>query len=166
MSHPCLRPHCLRPVPASLLQLLSCHPCHRRSREMHRDSLPLFCGTFTLPNSFLFLSCPTGTCYCDQWNNNYNKGCHVKATMRAKSLQLCPTLCNPMDCSLSGCSLYGILQARILEWAATPSSGDLPDPGIETASLMSPALAGGFFTTSATWEAESHLRYFIPLLVS
>ena len=122
MSHPCLRPHCLRPVPASLLQLLSCHPCHRRSREMHRDSLPLFCGTFTLPNSFLFLSCPTGTCYCDQWNNNYNKGCHVKATMRAKSLQLCPTLCNPMDCSLSGSSLYGILQARILEWAATPSS--------------------------------------------
>ena len=34
-----------------------------------------------------------------------------------------------------------------------PSPGDLPDPGIERASLMSPALAGGFFTTSATWEA-------------
>jgi len=122
VSHPCLCPHCLRPVPASLLQLLSCHPCHRRSREMHCDSLPLYRGTFTLPNSFLFLSCPTGTCYCDQWNNNYNKGCHVKATMLAKSLQLCPTLCDPMDCSLSGSSLYGILQARILEWAATPSS--------------------------------------------
>ena len=35
-----------------------------------------------------------------------------------------------------------------------PSSGDLPDSGIEPASLMSPALAGGFFTTSATWEAH------------
>ena len=34
-----------------------------------------------------------------------------------------------------------------------PSPGDLPDPGIETASLVSPALAGDFFTTSATWEA-------------
>ena len=34
-----------------------------------------------------------------------------------------------------------------------PSSGDLPNPGIETASLMSPALAGGSFTTSTTWEA-------------
>ena len=34
-----------------------------------------------------------------------------------------------------------------------PSPGDLPDPGIESLSLPSPALAGGFFTTSATWEA-------------
>ena len=33
-----------------------------------------------------------------------------------------------------------------------PPPGDLPDPGIEPASLISPALAGGFFTTSATWE--------------
>ena len=31
--------------------------------------------------------------------------------------------------------------------------GDLPDPGIKPASLTSPALAGGFFTTNATWEA-------------
>ena len=35
-----------------------------------------------------------------------------------------------------------------------PSPGDLPDPGIELASLASPPLAGGFFTTSATWEAR------------
>ena len=34
-----------------------------------------------------------------------------------------------------------------------PSPGHLPDPEIEPMSLMSPALAGGFFTTSATWEA-------------
>ena len=34
-----------------------------------------------------------------------------------------------------------------------PSQGDLPDPGIKPASLTSPALAGGFFTASATWEA-------------
>ena len=44
---------------------------------------------------------------------------------------------------------------------------DLPDPGIEPASLASPSLAGGFFTTSTTWEAQcchgtSHL-YFVPL---
>ena len=36
-----------------------------------------------------------------------------------------------------------------------PPPGDLPDPGIEPAFLTSPALAGGFFTTSATWEALS-----------
>ena len=33
-----------------------------------------------------------------------------------------------------------------------PPLGDLPDPGIKPTSLMSPALAGEFFTTSATWE--------------
>ena len=35
----------------------------------------------------------------------------------------------------------------------SPSPGDLPNPGIQPASLKSPALAGGFFTTNATWEA-------------
>ena len=35
-----------------------------------------------------------------------------------KSLQLCLILCDPMDCSLSGSSVYGILQVRILEWVA------------------------------------------------
>ena len=36
----------------------------------------------------------------------------------AKMLQLCLTLCNPMDCSLPGSSVHGIFQARILEWVA------------------------------------------------
>ena len=39
-----------------------------------------------------------------------------------------------------------------------PPPGDLPDPGVEPASLMSPALAGGFFTTSTTWEALVSLQ--------
>ena len=42
--------------------------------------------------------------------------------MHAKLLQSCPTLCDPMDCSPLGSSLHGILQARILEWVAMPSS--------------------------------------------
>ena len=36
----------------------------------------------------------------------------------AKSLQSCPTLCDPMDCSLPGSSIHGIFQARVLEWVA------------------------------------------------
>ena len=36
----------------------------------------------------------------------------------AKSLQSCPTLCNPMDCSLPGSSVHGIFQARVLKWDA------------------------------------------------
>ena len=42
--------------------------------------------------------------------------------MRAKSLQSCPTLCNPMDYSPPGSSVHGIFQARILEWVAMPFS--------------------------------------------
>ena len=70
-----------------------------------------------------------------------------------KSPQWCLSLCNPMDCSPPGSSLHGILQARILEWVVISSPGDLPDPGIEPTSLISPALADRFFITSTTWEA-------------
>ena len=73
--------------------------------------------------------------------------------VHAKSLQSCPTLCNPINCGTPGSSVRGILQARILEWVAISTPGDLPDPGIKPASLTSLDLAGRFFTTSATWEA-------------
>ena len=41
------------------------------------------------------------------------------------------TLCDPTDCSPPGSTVHGILQGRILEWAAFSSPGDLPDPGLE-----------------------------------
>ena len=58
----------------------------------------------------------------------------------AKSFQSCRTLCDPMDRSLPGSSVHGILQARILEWAACPSPGDLSDLGLEPMSPPAPAL--------------------------
>ena len=51
---------------------------------------------------------------------------------KVKVAHLCPTLCDSMDSIV-----HGIFQARILEWVAVPSPGDLPNPGIE---LSSPAL--------------------------
>ena len=51
--------------------------------------------------------------------------------MNESVTQSCPTLCDPMDYSLLGSSLHKIPQARILEWVAFPSPGDLPNPGIE-----------------------------------
>ena len=66
----------------------------------------------------------------------------------AKSLQLCPTLCNPMDCSLPGSSVRGILQVRILGGLPCPPPGLLPNPKIESMSLSSPTLVDGVFTTS------------------
>ena len=47
---------------------------------------------------------------------------HKIAYMCAESLQLCPALCDPVDCSLPGCSVRGILQARILESVSTKLS--------------------------------------------
>ena len=60
----------------------------------------------------------------------------------------CLTLWDPMDCSLPGSSAYGIFQARILDGVAIPTPGDCPDSKIKPTSLVSPALAGGFFTTT------------------
>ena len=62
--------------------------------------------------------------------------------MHAKSLQLCLTLCNPVDCILPGSSVHGILQARILQWGAMPFTRDLPNPGTES---RSPAVQVNFF---------------------
>ena len=61
--------------------------------------------------------------------------------------QSCPTLCKSMDYSPPGSSVHGIILARILEWVAVSSSRDLPDPGIEPASLVPRSLVRGFFTT-------------------
>ena len=54
--------------------------------------------------------------------------------------QSCLTLCDPIDCRPPGSSVHGIFQATILEQIAISSSRDLPDPGIEPASPVSPAL--------------------------
>ena len=79
---------------------------------------------------------------------------YVCACMRAKSLQSCLTLCDCMDCSLSGSSwdapgkntgvgCHFLLQAIFLT------------QGLNLRLFMSPALAGEFFTISSTWEAQS-----------
>ena len=73
--------------------------------------------------------------------------------MHAKSLQLCPTLCNPMDCSLPAFSVQGMLQLRILWWIAMPSSRESSQPRDWPVSFKSPTLEARCVTTSACWEA-------------
>ena len=65
--------------------------------------------------------------------------CCAMLQVRLFNQTLSLTLCNPMDLSPPDSSVHGILQARILEWVVMPSSGDLPDPGIEPATLAAPA---------------------------
>ena len=66
--------------------------------------------------------------------------------MCAKSLQMSLTHCNPMDCSWSGSSVHGILQARILEWIAMPSSKGSSWPKDQIGTSCDSCIAGRFFT--------------------
>ena len=74
----------------------------------------------------LLQSCPT---LCDPIDSrdspgkNTGVGCHfllqcMKVKSESEVAQSCPTLSDPMDCSLSGSSIHGIFQARVLEWGA------------------------------------------------
>ena len=97
---------------------------------------------------------------------------------------LCPYFC--IHCSTQGVQavvcwpvqlfqLHGLSPTRLLcSWDSLlqeywrglpcPPPGDPPDPGIEPASLMSPALAGGFFSISATWKGHAHQQKMFPSL--
>ena len=71
--------------------------------------------------------------------------------MKKLVAQSCPTLCNPMNCSPSGSSVHGILQARILEWVAIPFSRESSWPRNWTQVLCT---VGWFFSVWATREAQ------------
>ena len=58
-----------------------------------------------------------------------------------------------MDYSSPGSSVHGIPRQEYWSGLPYPPPGDLPGPGIEPGSLMSPVLAGAFFTSSTIWEA-------------
>ena len=76
----------------------------------------------------------------------------------AKLLQSCRTLGNSMDYSPLGSSVLGDSPGKNTGVGCPILlQGNLPYPGIEHASLMSPVLAGGFFTASATWEVLSFI---------
>ena len=69
--------------------------------------------------------------------------------------QLCPTLCDPMDCSLPGSSIHGIVQARILEWVAIFFSRGSSQTRDQTEVSF---IAGSRFTLWATREAPKYSR--------
>ena len=67
----------------------------------------------------------------DSPGRNTGVGCHfllqcMKVKSESEVAQSCPTLCDPMDCSLPGSSVHGIFQARVLEWGAIASSKQSP----------------------------------------
>ena len=69
--------------------------------------------------------------------------------------QLCPSVCDRMDCSLPGSSVHGIYQARLLEWVAMPSSRGSSWPRDQTCVSCT---GRRVLTTSITWEAQKALN--------
>ena len=68
----------------------------------------------------------------DSPGKNTGVGCHFllqyrKVKSESEVAQLCPTLCDPMDCSLPGSSIHGIFQARVLDWGAIAFSQSFPN---------------------------------------
>ena len=84
--------------------------------------------------------------------------------MRAKSLRVCPILCDAMDCSLPGSSVHGVLQAQILEWVAKPSSRGSSQPRNQTHISYISCIGRRFFTTSTTWEAQEEMCFVLKML--
>ena len=78
-----------------------------------------------------------------KWGNRGARGTLMSINVRAEVAQLRPTLCDPMDCNLSGYFVHGILQARILEWVALPFSRRSSPPKDRT---WVSCIAGEFFT--------------------
>ena len=94
-----------------------------------------------------------------QQQHIYMYQCVCVCVCVCKSLQLCLTLCDPINCSPPGSPVHGILQARILGYHALIWVICLPNSGIKPAFFMSPALAGGFFTTRTPLGSPIYIMY-------
>ena len=75
----------------------------------------------------------------------------MKMKMKVLVTQLCPALCDPMDCSLPASSVHGILQAQMLEWVAIPFSREFSQPRDGSQVFC---IAGRFLTIWAIKEAQ------------
>ena len=124
-----------------------CHICRTEAYKCKHD----FITTCILSSSwvhaiYLFIKCLSsahssvlGQCFPLPESNMVL----TAAAAAAWSLQSCPTLCEPRDYSPPGSSVYGILQARILEWVAMPSYRGSSQPRDQT---QVSRIAGSFFT--------------------
>ena len=79
--------------------------------------------------------------------------------LRAKLLQSCLTFCDPVNCSLPGSSVHGILQARLLEWIAIPFCRESAWTRVQT---QVSCISGRFFTSEppGSWET-SYLGFYL-----
>ena len=91
----------------------------------------------------------------------FTQECVVKSLWTSEVAQSCPTLCDPMNCSLPGSSIHVIFQTKVWEWVEFPSPGDLPDPGIKP---RSPALQAGALPSELPGKPQVKRLYFFSNL--
>ena len=108
-----------------------------------------------------YLVCVTFDLFCYVLNQSFGwaemTSCNPFDPMCVCSVTKVMSDFDRMDCSSPGFSVHEILQARILKWVGILSPGNLPDPGIELASLVSLALPGRFFTIEPSGTADVDL---------
>ena len=104
---------------------------------------------------------------------NTGVGCHfllqcMKVKSESEVDQLCPTLSDPVDCSLPGSSVHGIFQARVLEWGAIAFSPSMPEGNKNHNCLCydwdSVETVFSSVSSPVTFSAESHNGSFLSLL--
>ena len=106
----------------------------------------------------------------DSPGKNTGVGCHfLLQCMKVKSesdlTQSCPTLSNPMDCSLPGSSVHGIFQARVLEWGAIIFSG-CPPTTHDLVHLSAKELSLPFYSSRKESQAMRELTPHVYTLTS
>ena len=102
----------------------------------------------------------------DSPGNNTGVGCHfllqcMKVKSESEVTQSCPTLCNPMDCSLPGSSVHRIFQARVLEWGAIAFS-EVKPKSLQLPQGMSDQEAIASWTSFTLTSILHHITPLIP----
>ena len=96
----------------------------------------------------------------DSPGKNTGVGCHlllqcIKVKSESEVAQSCPTLSNPMDCSLPGSSIHGIFQARVLEWGAIAFSTSAAEVCIND--MCNQTAQKGIHLSTVQGASETHL---------
>ena len=107
-----------------------------------------------------------GTLILGIWNRSHHpwllpSSAPERECVHANLFQSCPTLCDPMDCSPPAVSVYGILQARVLEWVAVPSSRGSSPSSDRTCISCGPWITGRFFIVE--WRRTSSVVFSVSL---
>ena len=138
------------PQPAALWALPipgTCLPKNSLTQE-----LPLLGAQVSLLHHKAFSVSFVSSCLCFLQRQTSLESVLAKMPCLCVHAQSYKTLCNPMDCSLSGSSIYRIFQARILEWVVISFSREFFWSKDRTCTLASPALVGR--KGLASWEAN------------